>query len=379
MSFIQRIDIYQQIEALRQRPLIVYTTSLRPGATGNMAGDVVNEIIDQLERLPVDANAVDLLIESSGGDGLTSWRIASLLRSRVSTFSILIPHSAFSAATILALGADEIVMGKYASLGPIDPQITAQKKDGSTQQFGFEDIVAFLDFSKREAGLTEQKHIETVFKLLCETVDPSTIGFASRASALSVSIGEKLLQMHMSNAEDKAKATAIANQLNKSFFSHGHALSRTEAKGIGLNIVDPTENLERLMWSVHNSFEKEIKTRSPFNPIAEFLADPAAAPYLNSPPTLHIPPQVDQQVALQIMQNYVSQQLQAVTPNVIKELKYAFVESARHGSEFFQRMKILVNRTLDLKFVASAVILDSGWREVPIPVTHPAPTVNQVP
>ncbi len=372
MNILIRADLYKKVEEKREHPLIVYVTSLRPGAPGSMAGDAVNEIIDQIQCLPADTTEVDFLIESSGGDGLTSWRIISLLRSRVEKVNVLIPASAFSAATILALGADEIIMGKYGSLGPIDPQITVLKKDGTAQQFAFEDILAFLEFAKKDVGLTEQSHIEAVFKLLCDTVDPSTLGFASRSSSLSISIGEKLLQMHTKTPEEKVKASAIAKQLNKSFFNHGHALSRNEAKTIGLNITDADPDLEILLWSIHESFETELDSRKPFNPIAEFLSDPAAAPYLQAPPPLHIPPQVNQQAALQILNTYINSQLGVVVPNVTREVKYAFVESSRCASEFYQKMKILVARTLDLKFVGSGVILDGGWRKVEVnPVLAP--------
>lgn len=359
--------MYRDIESLRGKPLIVYVTSQRQGAPGGMAGDVINEIIDQVEALPEGITSVDLFIESTGGDALTAWRMISLLRSKAETISALIPHSAFSAATMLALGCDEIVMGRYGSLGPIDPQITVRQKDGSFQQFAYEDIVAFLDFAKKQAGLTEQEHIKEVFKLLSDAVDPSTLGFASRASSLSVSIGERLLQMHMKDPEQKAKATTIATQLNKSFFSHGHALSRQEAQKIGLNIVEPSEQLEKLLWDIHKSFEEETTARKPFNPISEFLADPGAQPYLQSPPPLHIPPQVDPQTALQMISNYINQQLTTTTPNIIKEIKYAFVESIRCASEFYLKMKILVSRTIDLKFIGNAVQLEGGWRKVPIP------------
>lgn len=40
--------------------------------------------------------------------------------SQKGSFSVLIPYRAHSAATVIALGADEIVMTKKAELGPID-------------------------------------------------------------------------------------------------------------------------------------------------------------------------------------------------------------------------------------------------------------------
>lgn len=367
MGLNERIKLYSQIEKVRKHPLIVYVTSQRNGATGAMAGDVISEFIDQLQNLPKDTNAVDLLIESTGGDPLVAWRVMSLFREKVKEISIMVPSTAFSAATLMALGGNEIVMGRYGNLGPIDPQTKVKRKDGTDAYVSYRDFVSYLDFYKNEAGLTEQAHTEDAFKLLVEYIEPWMLGMGRRASSLSVTIAEKLLQTHMTGAEGKIKAGSIAKSLNESYFSHGHAVGRTEAKGIGLNIRDAEDDLEELMWNVHLDIEKELKIRDPFNPIAIFLSYPEAEPYLKSPPPIHIPPQIPQQVALEIIQNYINSQLTATIPDVSVELTYALLESTRFASACQVKSKILLTRTLDLRFIASKVDLQSCWRVVPVP------------
>ena len=364
MNYSSRVELYKLFEAKRKKPLLVYVTSLRPNATGQMAGDVVSQFIEQIQRLPTGTKSIDLLLESSGGDPLVSWRVMSLLRERVKKVSVIIPYSAFSAATMLTLGGDEIIMGKYGCLGPIDPQITAKKKDGTTQEFAYEDIVSFLSFTKTEAGLTEQAHLQEAFKLLCDTVEPSALGFAKRASSLSVTIGEKLLQMHMKDSEEKAQAKVIADKLNKSYFSHGHALSREQVKEIGLNVVNATREEETIMWNIHKSFEQETEAASPFNPVSIFLKTPGADIFLQNPPPLNIPPGIDQQTYLAIISQYINAQLQQSIPDVVKEMKWAFVESSRVGYEYKNKLKILLLRTSDLQFKPSIVELESGWHEL---------------
>ena len=378
MALAERIELYKKIEAKRgNNPLVVYATSQRQGAVVSMGGDAIDELIDQMRTIEKTADAtVDLLIESMGGDPLVSWRIISLLRSSFKKVNVLVPHSAFSAATLLALGADEIIMGPYGSLGPIDPQITTRKKDGTTQQFGYEDVASFLSFVREEGGITEQQYIKGAFEKLCEVVEPPVLGFAKRSSSLSISIGEKMLQMHMTDPEGKSKASTIARKLNKSFFSHGHALGRKEASEIGLNVTEPDEELAKLMWDVHADFESELQARTPFDPLAEYLRHPAAAPLLQSPPPLTLPPQLNQQLALQLLQNYINQQLAVQLPDIEVELKYAFVESSRAASEYFLRNRILMQRTLDMKFNGNMVSLNKGWRKVAIPTT-PTPQDNE--
>ena len=259
MGLEERIGLYRQIEERRGHPLVVYFTSQRTGAPGGMAGDVIPEFIDQMEAIQGDHDQIDILVESSGGDPLVAWRLISLMREKFNKITALIPYSAFSAATLLSLGCDDIVMGKYGNLGPIDPQMRVRKKDGSEHDFAYQDIVSYLDFVNKEAGLTEQAFTESAFKLLCDQVEPSVLGLSRRASALSVTMGEKLLQTHMTQAEDKIQAGSIAKKLNESYFSHGHALSRGEAKEIGLNIVEPNSDIEEFIWGVHQDIEEELK------------------------------------------------------------------------------------------------------------------------
>ena len=367
MGLGERIEFYKQIEGLRKRPLIVYVTSQRPNATGLMAGDVIPEFIDQLQNLPENVNAVDLLIESMGGDPLVAWRVMSLFRERVKEISVLIPSSAFSAATLMALGGNEIIMGRYGCLGPIDPQTKVKRKDGTDAFVSYRDFVSYLDFYKNEAGLTEQAHTENAFKSLLEHVEPWMLGMGRRASSLSVTMAEKLLQIHMTGAEEKIKASSIAKNLNESYFSHGHAVGRTEARGIGLSIKDADPKLEKLMWEVHLDIEKELNIREAFNPVGIFLSDPQAGPYLISPPPITIPPQTPPQFALQLIENYIRGQLNAAVPDVSVELTYGLVESARFASACQVKSKILLTRTLDLKFIATKVDLQVYWRAVAIP------------
>ena len=124
---------------------------MRRNAEAQIARDAVSELLAQLQALPKGTNELDLLIGSNGGDGTVAWRLVSLIRERVDSFAVLVPQAAFSAATLIALGADEIVMHPYGNLGPTDPQITNR---GKNVQFGSEDLAAFLKFARDEVGWT---------------------------------------------------------------------------------------------------------------------------------------------------------------------------------------------------------------------------------
>jgi hypothetical protein len=259
MGLQKRIELFRQLEEVRGRALITYVTSSRTNAGGGIAADVVAELMSQLEALPSSEKSVDLLLVSNGGDPTVAWRIVSLIRERVTSFSVLVPQAAYSAATLIALGADEIIMHPHGNLGPTDVQIRAPKAGTSERTpFGSEDLAAFLKFAK-EVGLTDQQQLLSVFNHFCEEVGSVAVGIAARGAQLGVTMGEKLLQLHMRADGDKARARAISEKLTRDFFHHGYPLSRSEAKSIGLTIGERDKSVEKLMWEIWSDYSEELQ------------------------------------------------------------------------------------------------------------------------
>ncbi len=70
-----------------------------------------------------DVDELNLIISGPGGDGTIAEKMIELCRAYCRRFRVIVPNRAKSAATIIALGADEIVMGHCSELGPIDAQV----------------------------------------------------------------------------------------------------------------------------------------------------------------------------------------------------------------------------------------------------------------
>lgn len=66
---------------------------------------------------------IDLVLHTPGGLVLASYQIAHAIKHRPGRVTVHVPHYAMSGGTLIALAADEIVMGDHAVLGPVDPQI----------------------------------------------------------------------------------------------------------------------------------------------------------------------------------------------------------------------------------------------------------------
>jgi len=116
-----RRQLIEEIQSETQRELIVYIANLQHPGGGIDRNDVL-AFGDLLEdKANVD---LDLLLQSPGGDIDVAEKIMYMCTRKAKSFRVIVPESAKSAATLIALAADEIVMGYTSELGPIDPQIT---------------------------------------------------------------------------------------------------------------------------------------------------------------------------------------------------------------------------------------------------------------
>lgn len=370
MAYSDRKALYSQIESIRNRPLIVFVTSLRPNAAGAIAPDLISEFLKQLLVISQEHAEIDLLLVSNGGDPIVPWRIVNILRERFSKLGVLLPYVAYSAATLLSLGADEIVMHPYSNLGPVDPQLTSQRRvpnpTGSgeileTIQFASEDARNFLEFVREDVGISDQEQLEKAFELLCKDVGSIPLGVAKRSSGLSLSLGEQLLSLHM---KDSSQAKAIAEALNRSFYSHSFTLGRKQAQKIGLPVIAPEQPLESLMWQVWTDLEEEMQCNKPFNPLEEVLKNTQAGQLLQSVQQIQIPANLPPQL-MQAAFQQVLQQIQVIAaPSVDFELFIATVESTNLRSEFRTRGKITAVRLPDMNISLNTMKTFEGWTTI---------------
>jgi hypothetical protein len=200
---------------------------------------------------------------------------------------------------------------------------------------------------------------------LSSVVDPVNVGAAKRASELSSAVGERLLLMHMTSAEDRARARQIAENLNKSFFAHGDAVSRKRARELQLKVAPDDANLERLLWEAYLGIEGYMQLRTPFDALQHYLRDPAGAVALRPSPPLAIPPNTPPQVAQQVWQAAVQQAMQSLM-NAAVEVDYSFVnalvESTRVASEFRTKGKFTAARNAKGEIQLSGTDTETGWK-----------------
>jgi hypothetical protein len=120
-------DFYKENETLTTQVWLL----VQPGkgedgvSTGRYAElnkDVRRAFFSQREELS-QAEQIVLLIDSTGGSAKAGYQLATLLRRYCSRLVALVPNVAKSAATLLAIGADKIILGNSGELGPVDAQV----------------------------------------------------------------------------------------------------------------------------------------------------------------------------------------------------------------------------------------------------------------
>jgi len=128
MSVEHRVGLIRLIEGLRGSRIVSYLTGDRggpPGGAGlqtSIGMDIFPFFYDVLGKMGKQSQ-IDLLIYSTGGATMAAWGLVNLLREFGDKLRVLIPFKALSSATLIALGADEIIMSRTGQLSPVDPTV----------------------------------------------------------------------------------------------------------------------------------------------------------------------------------------------------------------------------------------------------------------
>ncbi len=219
----------KEIEKELDGPLITYWN----GPNGSVCQNDVVGFHELLKRVGKQEK-IYLFVKSGGGTGAVSLRIVHLLRASTKRLIVLVPLECISAATMIALGADEIQMGPMAQLSAVDTSITHDLSpvDKDNRRVG----VSQNELARIMNGWRHEKGVQTVhpYSVLFQYVHPLVIGAVDRISSLSIRLCNDILAYHM---KDKAKAQKISKRLNEDYPSHTYPITFQEAKRVGLNVT----------------------------------------------------------------------------------------------------------------------------------------------
>jgi hypothetical protein len=214
------------IKAALDQPVITYWNS----ASGGIHANDVVALYGVLRRLGPCPRAA-LFIKSDGGSGEASLRMVNLLRDFITDLTVLVPLECASAATMLALGADRILMGPLAQLSAVDTSLTHDlspiDRDNDRVRVSQDELQRVVRLWREQSGDGGANAYQALFG----HVHPLVIGAVDRASALSTRICADILSFHLT---DEAKVREISNTLNSAYPSHSYPITLREAQRIGL-------------------------------------------------------------------------------------------------------------------------------------------------
>lgn len=222
-----------------------------------------HQFIDLCRKRKVKRANVLVILTTPGGDAHAAYRIARCLQRNWKHVTLFAPGWCKSAGTLLAIGANELVIGDFGELGPIDVQRPKEDElwessSGLTEDAAihsletsatkiFEHFVFFIKhISGGQVSLSLAAHVSadltaSLLEPIFAQIDPAKIGENSRAMAIARDYGLRL-GVYSKNLKDDESMERLVS----SYSSHGFCIDREEAMALFENVISPKELDERL-------------------------------------------------------------------------------------------------------------------------------------
>ncbi len=208
-----------------------------------------------------------LILTTYGGDPAAGYRIARALQTSFQRISLFVVGFCKSAGTLIALGADELIMGERGELGPLDVQTT--KRDDllsnssgldifkaiaviQQQAFGtFEEY--FLNIISHSGGAISAKTaadiasglVSGIYSPMMNKIEPLGIGEMQRAINIATAYGTRLGLRNINSEQ--------LDRLVMEYPSHGFVIDKREAEELFTTVRFPSTS-ESAIENVLNDF-----------------------------------------------------------------------------------------------------------------------------
>jgi|ERR1041385_1635676 hypothetical protein len=207
----------------------------------------VDNAISAVRRVKNKRTNASLALCTLGGSADAAFQLARIFKRKYTKFTLYVFGVCKSAGTLVAVGADEIVMSEFGQFGPLDVQLT-DKEDvfAQTPALDIQQSVAtlskltfdtFWDYflSLAKAGLGSKTASEAARNLalgisspIAEQIDPLLLGRVDRSMKIAEAYSDRLRK------DFKGKA-----RLSGDYPSHSFVIDYDEAKTIFPNLREP--------------------------------------------------------------------------------------------------------------------------------------------
>ncbi|KWV54715.1 hypothetical protein AS156_07050 [Bradyrhizobium macuxiense] len=192
---------------------------------------------------------IDLLLHTPGGDVDAAEKLIGLVRSTTGEqgqLRVIIPDYAKSAGTLMALGANAIVMSDSSELGPIDPQVSSRDGNGSDVVYS---VLTYLNAYDAARKALRDTPDDLAARITFEKFDPTIVRKFQSVRDRARSFAENLLKRRGKNF---SKIASELMDINK-YQSHGQMIGWETANEMGLTItyMPSTDPVWRKYWALY--------------------------------------------------------------------------------------------------------------------------------
>ena len=180
-----------------------------------------------------------MILHTPGRLVLAAEQIAQALRRHPAKVTVFIPHYAMSGGILIALAADEIVMGQHAVLGPVDPQLG---------QYPAASILKVV----------EQKPIAEIDDQTLILADVADKAIRQMERSVRELLGERM---------PDEQATVLARTLAAGTWTHDYPITVDQARQLGLPV---SIDLPRVVFELMRLYPQTAQRR----PSVEYIPLP---------------------------------------------------------------------------------------------------------
>jgi hypothetical protein len=219
--------------------------------SADVDADNADELIDLIFAKEERRNNAILILATYGGDPDAAYRMARALKRFYGKFILLVFGYCKSAGTLIAIGADEIIMSDFAELGPIDVQIL--KEDEFKRSSGLDLQQSINVLGEGMYALFEKFFIETIYRsdgvistqMATKVATDMAVGLLSPITSQidPLKLGEQSRSIHVAFAYGVRLNPERANSVRslvEDYPSHSFVIDREEARDLFQNVREPT-------------------------------------------------------------------------------------------------------------------------------------------
>lgn len=265
-----RRTLYEALEKEVHLPVVSLSTSfVYPVTLEDSDADMLEGVLQKTDL----SEGFVLFLSSPGGRGLAAERIITVCRSYSGTdeYQVIVPGKAKSAATMICLGASNIIMVSTSELGSVDPQIVITE-EGQAKWFSAYNMVESYEELFSQA-VKEKGNLQPYLQQLAN-YDAREIAELRAALSLSEDIAVKALKTGMLSkiSEKKIKQKLKKFLTPEEVKTHGRPIYAHEASACGLTVE--VRDLDSAFWETayelhyrlnnhvsHNNVSKCIETK----------------------------------------------------------------------------------------------------------------------